>query len=489
MAAKTLQRMTTPSGQRLALAVAVVISTGVAGYGLYRWSVLEPALPLQVSLPGRDGKPKDGAGQTKQIDLSGTFKQSDGVPADLPGAWPRFRGPNFDNIVQQDLRLATSWDEAGPKALWSADLGEGHAAAAVLHGRVYVIDYDETARADAIRCFSLADGREIWRRSYPMIVKRNHGMSRTIPAVTDDFLVTIGPRCHVVCLDPKSGDFKWGISLVDQFGATEPLWYTGQCPLIDDGKVILAPGGPDALLMAVECATGNVIWTTPNPHGWKMSHSSVMPMTFAGKRMYVYCAIGGVTGVSAEAHDAGQTLWEVPWNAEVIAASPVPLEDGRIFMTAGYGAGGMMFRVTETGGGFSAELLYRHRPAEGFACEQQTPIYHDGLLYGIMPKDAGALRGQFVCYRPDGSLVWSSGQANRFGLGPFLLANGKFYVLSDDGTLTVIEASRERYVQLGRAKVLDGQDAWGPIALAANRMIIRDSKRMVCIDVSAGDGT
>jgi outer membrane protein assembly factor BamB len=47
----------------------------------------------------------------------------------------------------------------------------------------------------------------------------------------------------------------------------------------------------------------------------------------------------------------------------------------------------------------------------------------------------------------------------------------------------MIQANRDEYVPLDHAKVLDGQDAWGPIAIAGQRMLMRDSKRMVCLDV------
>ena len=119
------------------------------------------------------------------------------------------------------------------------------------------------------------------------------------------------------------------------------------------------------------------------------------------------------------------------------------------------------------------------------ASEQQTPIYTGGLLYGIMPKDGGALRGQFVCYRPDGSLAWSSGQEHRFGLGPFILADNKFFLLSDDGVLTMIKADAGKFEPLGQARIFEGQDAWGPLAIAGTRMLLRDSKRMACIELGS----
>ena len=479
------ESVTAPFRKILLPGLALASSVIAAGIALGVWLMQSGTPVLDTRLPGGDGAPAVAEGRGAAKSLEGQFQQFDGTPADLPGAWPRFRGPDGDNICKDSTPLADAWPESGPEILWQVALGEGHAAPVVWAGRVYVLDYDETAKADAIRCFSLADGREIWRRSYAVNVKRNHGMSRTIPAVTDKYLVTMGPRCHVACLDSVTGAFRWGMDLQQTFGTTEPLWYTGQCPLIEEGRAILAPCGPDTLMMAVDCETGQPVWKTPNPKAWNMSHSSVVPMTIGGKRMYVYCAVGGVTGVSAEPADAGVTLWQWPWTAKVIAPSPLALEDGRIFLTAGYGEGGVMIQVRESGGTYAVEVLDDHGPKDGLACEQQTPIYTDGLLYSVMPKDAGALREQFVCYRPDGKMAWSSGSAHRFGLGPFVLANGKFYILNDDGLLTMAKASPEKFEILAQAKVLPGPDAWGPIAVAGDRMLLRDSKTMICLAVGA----
>ncbi len=470
---------------RTAAALAALVTVFAAVTALHLWLSYEPASGLAMNLPGRDGRPDRADLIDIATDLTGEFQVFGGVPSDLPGFWPHFRGPDHDNIYKKDYALADSFGDDGPRILWSVEMGEGHAAPAVLNGRVYVLDYDETERADALRCFSLEDGEEIWRHSYAVSIKRNHGLSRTIPAVTDDYVVSIGPRCHVVCLDAKEGTFLWGISMQEEYGTLEPLWYTGQCPLIDNDLAILAPAGDEVLMTAIDCETGEVVWETPNLHGWDMSHSSVIPMTFHGTRMFVYCAIGGAVGVAADGPEAGRLLWEVPWDANVIAPSPVPLDGDRILFTAGYGNGSMMVRLHFEGGEFVPEVLFRREPRDWLTSEQQTPIYYDGLLHGIMPKDAGGLRGQFVCYDPDGGLVWSSGPANRFGLGPYILADGKFYILSDDGVLTILEQDREQYIPLGEARIMDGHDAWGPIAIAGTRMLLRDSTLMVCIEMGA----
>ena len=454
------------------------------------WYVLSrnPTDEFAMDLPGNDGTPVGASAPVQGVDIGEFFAAFDGIPAAGSASWPGFRGGARDNRIQAGTAIAlppptASGNPSLVSPLWEVGLGEGHAGAAVHGGRVYVLDYDEVEQADALRCFSLTDGREIWRRWYSIRTKRNHGVSRTIPAVTDDYVVTIGPQCQVMCVDAKTGDYLWGYDLPADFGADVPLWYTGQCPLIDDDQAVIAVGG-ESLLMGIDCGTGDILWQTPNSN-YTMSHSSVMIMDILGKRTYVYAAIGGIVGVSAELEDRGTLLWESPdFDAKVIAPSPVYVGDGLIFSTAGYGAGSILIRVDLVAGEYRVETVYRTRPNEGFSCEQQTPLVLDGYLYGILTKDAGPLREQFVCYDPAGRVVWSSGEENRFGLGPYLIAEGKLLILGDDGVLILADAGSKGYRELGRARILTGVDAWAPMALVDGKLIARDSNTMVCVDLA-----
>ncbi|MBN2029495.1 PQQ-like beta-propeller repeat protein [bacterium] len=452
------------------------------------WITTDPVKHLNESIPGMDNRSAEMAGSSETVIFDAYFELFEGVPAENSlGSWPRFRGRYFDNISREETEIPDSWGETGPTIVWSQDLGEGFAAPVAANGRVYILDYDEERKMDMLRCFSLADGKEIWRRGYEIHIKRNHGMSRTIPAVGNDVVVTIGPLGQVMCVNAETGDFLWGIDLHKEYEAEIPLWYTGQCPLIDDSMVVVAPGGK-ALMIGIDCKTGDVIWETPNQNNWKMSHSSIMPMTFANTKMYVYPAIGGIVGVSAEGETLGSILWETAvWSPQVIAPAPLVLDDGKIFFSASYGAGSAMLQVVKEGEQFTVDTLGTYTPKEGFSTEQQTPIYYQGYLFGILPKDAGALRTEFACYHPDDltQLVWSSGKENRFGLGPFILADGKFFILDDVGVLTVAEANTRAYNQLAQYKILDGQDSWGPMAIVNGRLLLRDSKKMVCIDLNA----
>ncbi len=464
----------------------VVIGIAAVGVVVFAWWLgANPTKNFEKSLPGADNR-TEGVAVEENIAIGESFERFTDEYQELNETWPRFRGENLDNISKSPVRLKEKFGPEGPEIVWSLELGEGHSGAAIYKGLVYLLDYDEQLRADVLRCHSLVSGEEIWRRWYRVAVKRNHGMSRTIPAVTEAHIVTIGPRCHTMCVERETGNFLWGIDIEKKYNAEIPMWYTGQCPLIDEGNAILATGGT-ALMIAVNCQTGETLWETPNPKGWKMSHSSIVPFTFGGRKMYVYSAIGALVGIAAEGPDAGTVLWEEPaWNHSVIAPSPVCLPNGKIFLTAGYGAGSMVVQLSEQNGVFRTTVLAEYAPREGLACEQQTPVYYQDHLFGILPKDGGALRNQFVCVHPDDTkkIVWSSGKEKRFGLGPYFFADNKFFILDDQAVLTILRPSTERYIQLEQVKVIeDAHDAWAPFALADGYLVLRDSKTMVCIDM------
>lgn len=472
-----------PSG-RVAFWGAVIAAAAAIWYGLTR----PMAVCVVKSELGMDGRP---AGlPVRDVAHIGTiFEYGSGRPSNAPGTWPGFRGGDFSNIAEApESPLASSWPTQGPKALWTVSLGEGCAGAAVRNGRVYIMDYDETAKADMLRCLSLDDGKEIWRRGYALQVKRNHGMSRTVAAVSGRHVVTIGPRGHVMCVEADSGRYLWGLDMERRLGAHVPDWYTGQCPLIDGDVAVLAPCGTNVFMMAVDCATGRTLWETPPPGAWKMSHSSVVPAVVAGRRMYVYAAIGGMAGVAADGTDRGRILWQTSeWRASVIAPSPVVMPDGRVYVTAGYGAGGMVLQVSREGEGYTVKTVRKFNPRNGLACEQHTPLFFQGRLFGVLPKDAGSRQREFACADVDGNILWTSGQDTRFGLGPFMIVGDRLLVLDDEGVLTMARMDRERFVPMAKARVLPGQDSWAPMALAGTRLLVRDFKQMVCLELG-GDG-
>jgi len=463
---------------RTALAWIAPVAVGVAGVlVLGAWLEVRPGVPISLRLPTRQELEALEAKAEKPVDLTGFFQQGEGEPSDIGASWPQFRGPRRDGVIRAEVALRSDFSaEDPPPELWRVEMGQGYAGAAVHAGRVYVLDYDEELRADVLRCLSLDDGREIWHRGYHVDISRQHGVSRTVPAVTDEHVVTIGPKCHVLCAEAKTGDLLWAIDLVKEYGTKTPAWYTAQCPLIDRGRAILAPAGPDVLMLAVDLTNGEVVWKASNPRGWQMTHSSIMPMDLDGRRTYVYAASGGAGAVDAE---TGEIVWLTDrWKVNM-ATSPSPIVAGprRVLFVGGYGSGAMMARLD----GEPVEVVEQFRLKPNvFGSEQQTPILHEGHVYGLRED------GQLVCVSLDGEMKWQSGRLNRFGpkgRGPYIIADGKLILLTTDGTLHFVQPTGEAFRPLGSVKVMDGFEAWAPLALADGRLILRDLTTMVCLDL------
>ncbi len=435
---------------------------------------------VELRVPGLDKVPDDAPTTVAEGPVVASEPVAgDGVASSVAGQWPSFRGTNRDAICQDDTPLARTWPASGPPSLWTVDLGEGYAGAAVSDGRVYVLDYDEEAVADTMRCLSLDDGLTIWTNRYPVLVTRNHGMSRTVPAIAGDCVISIGPRGHVACWSADSGECRWLIDLVREHGATVPRWYVGQCPLIDEDRLLLAPCGP-SMLIAVDYRTGEVIWESPNPRGWQMTHVSIMPMQLGDRKCYLYCGSGGIAAVAA---DDGSLLWDsTEWPQQFASCpSPLVLPGERIFLCSGYGrtTGSLLLQVRKSDDGFSAEPAVRLTPKQ-FNSEQQTPILFGDRIYGVR-KSGG---GQLVCLDLEGNELWNSG-SDRFGHGPYLIADGLIFVMDDKGRLTTAEATPDGYQKIAHCEVFaEGHDAWGPMALVAGRLIVRDMTRMTCLDAS-----
>jgi outer membrane protein assembly factor BamB len=137
-----------------------------------------------------------------------------------------------------------------------------------------------------------------------------------------------------------------------------------------------------------------------------------------------------------------------------------------------------MLQLEEQAGKLGVKSLFRLTP-QVFGETQHTPIFKDGHLYGARAD------GPFVCLGLDGKVIWSSGSSQTFGLGSFLLAGELIYAVNVSGKLRLVEATSARFNLLGEAQPLNGRESWAPMALAGDRLLLRDLTRLVCLDVSA----
>ena len=175
---RNIQSSDSATGKRWSavMLIPVVLKTLVivaACVGL--WLYLDYRSPRSIgyATEQRDGS-ENRVVKTNQTRIGEDFTLFNTNPpaASFAAAWPCFRGKQRDNLVRDTLPLSKSWGDSGPKVLWRADLGEGYAGAIIAENRVYVLDYWEEKNADALRCFDLLSGAELWRRSYKNPIRR-----------------------------------------------------------------------------------------------------------------------------------------------------------------------------------------------------------------------------------------------------------------------------------------------------------------------------
>ena len=163
------------------------------------------------------------------------------------------------------------------------------------------------------------------------------------------------------------------------------------------------------------------------------------------------------------------------------------MNSNQIFLVAGYGAGGGLLQVDQFGGVWQAKITDQYKADKGISSEQQTPILYKGNIITILPKDGGGMRERVSIYQP-GNLhraVWNSANDERFGLGPYIVIDDRLFALKEDGQLFVYEINDDSMKLLRKQNVIiDGADAWGPMAYADGMLLLRDAKTVKCFKIN-----
>ncbi len=411
-------------------------------------------------------------------------------PKDLPQPvtltsddWPQFRGQHRDGIAAA-TRLLRAWPAEGPRVVWETPVGPGYSAPSVVAGRVYLNDYSEDRGEWMVRCLALDSGDEFWRYTVKKKIRPNHGITRSAPATDGGFVFAIDPKCELHCLDARNGELIWKKQLPAEYESLIPAWYNGQCPLLDGDRLIIATGGR-AVLVALDKATGDPIWETANPEQFPLSHSSVMPVEIEGVKQYTYTTLNGPVGVDAA---SGELLWHFPWKFNTaVSTTPLPLGNGKFFLTAGYHARTVVCQITRVDDEWVAsEVVSLPPPTQGWNSEVHTPILYRDHIFGIGKKQ----RGLWTCLDLEGQEVFTSKGKAAFGMGGYVLADGMFFVLEGKtGTLRVLDADADHYEELAKAELLKGPDVWAPPVISQGRLLIRDLSRLICLDIAADSAT
>lgn len=396
--------------------------------------------------------------------------------------WPAWRGANR-NAVSQETGLIDAWPADGPPLGWRVPgIGKGYSSVVVSEGLVFT-----TGRIDGdvyYFAIELKTGKQKWASKIGTTARN----VMATPTVHGKFVYAVDPDGELVCLSVSDGKIVWQRSFVEDFGGRlmSGRGY-GESPLVDGERLICTPGGADAMIVALDRRSGDVIWKSTIPDIGKKGRdgaafSSILISHAAGVRQYVQLVGRGLVGVEAE---TGRFLWGYNDIANQTANIPTPV--GRadfVFSANGYHAGGVLLKIerddSETG--VSAREVYRLKG-------NRFQNHHGGfvLIGHHIFGGHGSNNGLPTCFEFEtGKIAWKQRGAGT-GSASVVAADGHLYFHYQDGVVALIEASTEDYRLKGTFNLPSaGGDSWSHPVIAAGRLFLREQEELFAYNLRAG---
>ena len=462
------------------------------------------------------------------------------------GDWPGFLGPNGDGTTAA-AGLAPAVPDAAAALAWTAKVGEGYSAPAVVEVKTggdpggAVLTHRRVGRREVLARRDAATGETIWETAAPTAFRDPYGYNggpRASPLVVRDDrggrVYTLGAAGRAACMGLETGEELWARDFRAELDV--PRWFfgVGGSPVYYDGDgggraaVVFAPGGqPDAGLVACDPATGETLWTAVGkstwdgaetgrgPYAWTgeeqvVSYSTPTLATVRGEPMLFFLARQGLVGLDPRTGRGRFRYWFRSRTYESVnAVRPVVVGD-RVLICATYGVGAALLEVNTAGDGVS-EVWRNPRVLN---CHWSTPVVHDGLAYGFAGRHetGGALECVDLA---TGELKWSAdgrGEAGKitfdraagtyrdaagdpvpwpdFGRGSCALApragdGGTLYILGERGTLFCARPSGEGYEERSRTTVPGlSYPAWPAPAVAGGRLFLADGDGLTVLNLT-----
>ncbi len=383
------------------------------------------------------------------------------ISAEAPG-WPRFHGPNGDNHSPA-TGLLKKWPDEGAKLIWTAKgIGHGFAGVTIADGRIYTAgEFNDDTLITALDL----DGHVQWQAENGQgRATASPAGARCTPTIDGDRLYHENAGGQLVCLEAKTGNRLWSLSLGTEFQGKGGGYDQSESPLIDGDRVICCPGGATAMV-ALDKNTGKTVWRSPSV-GEPAGYTSPILVCYRGLRMILAVSQFQLIGVNA---DTGELLWQFKHYKSgpyCICAMPV-YHDGQVFLTAGYGKGSVLLQIKVEGRNASVEPAWQSTDLDN---RQGGVILLDGYLYGVADRNSNA---KWIC------LDWKTGKtmyAERgLGQGSLTYADGMLYVLSERGKVGMVRATPTSHDVTSTFEIPQGGDGpvWAHPVVCGGRLYVR----------------
>lgn len=400
------------------------------------------------------------------------------APAD---DWPQWRGLHRDGVTRESGLLA-EWPKDGPHLAWKVtNLGSGYSTPVVVGDRIYLLANDGLQN-EYVAALSAKDGAKLWTATLGIVgnpeQKPSFPAARSTPTVKGDALYALGSDGDLACVELATGKVRWKKHLQRDFGGKIGIWAYAESPLVDGDAVVCTPGGTQATVVALNAATGDVLWKSALPEGDEAGYASAQVAEIGGVRQYVQLLQKGLVGLEAK---SGKLLWRHDkavsrYNANI----PSPLVAGDVVYWGSAGTGGGAVKLVAKDGAVTAEPLY-------FEAKLPTAI---GGSVKVGDYLYGTTAQALLCVEfATGKVKW---EERAIGTASICVADGRLYLHGENGDVALVEPAPEGYREKGRFTPPDQpkrsapmEKAWAHPVVAHGKLYLRDHAMLWCYDVKS----
>ncbi len=322
-----------------------------------------------------------------------------------------------------------------------------------------------------VMAFAATTGKALWKvtitgQSY----SEGHGNGpRGTPTVDGDKLYAEAADGTLVCLVAETGKKLWGVNLQKDFGASPPHWAYSESPLVEGENLIVTPGARDATMVALDKNSGKVVWKSAI--GDSAGYSSPIVAQVGDIRHFIQLTAQGVVGVRAS---DGKLLWRYDKVANRTANIATPIyRDPYVWVSTAYNTGGALLKLTNEGGTIKATEVYFSRDMK---TKNSIAVVSGNWLYGFNESILTAMN------LLTGEVAWKDRSVG--DKGSVTLAEGKLYVLGENGNVALVEASAAGYKEISRFSIAKSDwPAYPPLVISDGKMFLREEDNLFCFNI------
>lgn len=401
--------------------------------------------------------------------------------------WPTFRGPDGQGIVPQigERELPMTWSEEENVAWKTAIHGKGWSTPVVWGNQVWLT----TATEDGIEMSAICIDRTTGDILYDNVVLRNespeslgnpvNSYASCSPAIEDGRVYIHFGSYGTLCLDTQTFETLWKRTDLPCRHFRGPA---SSVILWEDTLILTMDGVDVQYLVALDKATGDIVWRTDRTTDFKDLDENGMPTAEGDfRKAYttpvitewdnepVMLSSGARAAFAYDPRD-GNELWTVTYNGFSNASMPV-VHDGMAFLNTGYGKANLLgVRMGGAGNVDSSHLVWEQIQSIPL---RSSPVVVNGRLYMVTDN------GVASCIDPEtGDIIWRERLGGQYSGSP--VAFGELIYFSDENGKTHIVKADES-LNIVKTNTLDDGMLASP-AVAGNELYLRTKTHLYRIE-------